>query len=117
VAWDNSWPGFGIRSSGEWKKFFFPGLVFEFHDERATILREFDPKSGRGQVSSNKAIFKRAFTLAFLQGPVVDRSRDPVAQQRVFFSFIPPAALENWRVVRDLEPGLIGVALLPPGRL
>ena len=105
---DNSWPGLEFDHRGM-EKFFFPGLVFEFHDERATILREFDPKSAAAKFFKQSDIQKGIY-LAFLQGPVVDRSRDPVAEQHVF-SFIPPAALENWRVVRDLEPGLIGVAL------
>jgi hypothetical protein len=106
---DNSWPGLEFDHRGM-EKFFFPGLVVEFPDERATMLREFAPKSAAAKFFKQSDIQKGSY-LAFLQGPVVDRSRDPVAEQRVF-SFIPPAALENWRVVRDLEPGRIGIALV-----
>ena len=105
---ENAWPGLEFDHRNL-EKVFFPGLVFEYHDERGTILREFDAK-GPAARFVKKADIDKGVYLAFVQGRVRETSRNAKAQQRVF-SFAPPAAMENWREVRDFEPGPVAVAL------
>jgi hypothetical protein len=105
---ENSWPGLEFDHRNL-EKVFFPGLVFEYHDERATILREFDPRGPAARFIKESDINKGVY-LAFVQGRVTESSSGARPEQRVF-SFAPPAAMENWRVVRDFEPGQVAVAL------
>ena len=105
---ENSWPGLELDHRNL-DKVFFPGLVFEYQDERATLLREFHLK-GRAAKLVTKADIQKGVFLAFVKGRVVDSSSKAKPEQRVF-SFAPPAAMENWRVVRDFEPGPVAVAL------
>jgi hypothetical protein len=105
---ENSWPGLEFDHRNL-EKVFFPGLVFEYQDERGTILREFAAKSPAARLIK-KADIQKGIYLAFVQGRVIESSGDAQPEQRVF-SFAPPAAMENWRVVRDFEPGPVAVAL------
>jgi hypothetical protein len=121
---ENCWPGLEFDHRNI-EKFFFPGLVFEYHDARGTILREFDP-GGLAAKYFKASDIEKGIYLAFVQGNIVERSGRRVLkrsgrnivehsghakpEQRVF-SFAPPAGLENWRVVRDFEPGPVAVAL------
>ena len=105
---ENCWPGLEFDQRNL-EKVFFPGLVFEYHDERGTILREIDPKSPAARHYKKSDIAKGVY-LAFAQGNVIERPKSPKPVQRVF-SFAPPAAMENWRVVHDFEPGPVAVAL------
>jgi hypothetical protein len=105
---ENSWPGLEFDHRNL-EKVFFRGHYFEYHDERGAILRDFD----RGSLAAK--FFKRSdigqgIYLAYLQGVVMSGWERNVREPRVF-SFAPPAALENWRVVRDLEKGPVAVAL------
>jgi len=105
---ENAWPGLEFDHRNL-EKAFFPGLVFEYQDERGTILREFAPQSPAARLLK-KADIQKGIYLAFVQGRLIESSGDAQAVQRVF-SFAPPAAMENWRVVRDFEPGPVAVAL------
>ena len=90
-------------------KVFFPGITFEFHHERGAFVRDFDRK---GPVAGffNKSEIHSGIFLAFVQG-LVKRSHADPAPQKTSFNFTPPAGLENWRVVRDFEPGDVAVVL------
>jgi len=105
---ENSWPGleFDHRNLD---KVFFRGLYFEYHDERGAILRDFDRNSPVAKFFK-KADIEKGIYLAYLQGEVVS-GRERLVRERRVFSFVPPAALENWRLVRDLEKGPVAVAL------
>ena len=105
---ENSWPGleFDHRNLD---KVFFKGLYFEFHDERGAILRDFDKNSAAAKFFKKTEIAEGIY-LAYIQGLVTSGREKSVREQRVF-SFIPPGALENWRLVRDLEKGPVGLAL------
>jgi len=105
---ENCWPGLEFDHRNL-EKVFFPGLVFEYHDERGTILREFDRKSSAAKHLKRSDIQKGIY-LAFVQGNMIGRSVDAVPQQEIH-SFAPPAAMENWRVIRAFEPGPVAVAL------
>jgi hypothetical protein len=105
---ENCWPGLEFDHRN-FEKVFFPGLVFEYQDERGTILREFAPKSPAA-LFLKKADIRKGVYLAFVQGRVIENARDARPEPRVF-SFAPPAAMENWRVIRDFEPGPVAVAL------
>jgi hypothetical protein len=105
---ENAWPGLEFDHRNL-EKVFFPGLVFEYQDERGTILREFAQQSPAARLIK-KADIQKGIYLAFVQGRVTESARDAQPEQRVF-SFAPPAAMENWRVVRDFEPGPVAVAL------
>src|SRR5712671_3428342 len=67
------------------------------------------PKSPAAKHYKKSDIAKGVY-LAFAQGNVIERPKSPKPVQRVF-SFAPPAAMENWRVVHDFEPGPVAVAL------
>jgi hypothetical protein len=105
---ENCWPGLEFDHRNL-EKAFFPGLMFEFHNELATILREFDPKGPAAKFFKKDEIAKGIY-LAFVQGNIIEGHISTTPSQQVF-SFIPPAGLENWRVVRDFEPGPVAVAL------
>ena len=90
-------------------KVFFPGLTFEFHHERGAFLRDFDARGPAGGFFRKSEIQSGIF-LAFAQG-LMKRSHDDDTPQQTMFNFAPPAGLENWRVVRDFEPGPVAVAL------
>jgi len=107
-AVENCWPGLEFDQRNL-EKVFFPGLTFEYHDERGTILREVDSKAPGARFFSKRDLDQGVY-LAFVQGNVLERSEDTTPIQQVF-SFIPPAAMENWRVVRDFDPGRVAVAL------
>ncbi len=105
---ENSWPGLEFDHRNM-EKAFFPGLLFEYHDDRGTILREFDPKGPAAKFLKPRDIGNGIY-LAFVQGLLIEGHKriDPALHT---YSFIPPAGLENWRVVRDFEPGPVAVAL------
>ena len=105
---ENSWPGLEFDHRNL-EKVFFKGLYFEFHDERGAILRDFDKNSAAAKFFKKSEI-EEGIYLAYLQGEVTSGREKNVRERRVF-SFIPPAALENWRLVRDLEKGPVGIAL------
>ena len=105
---ENAWPGLEFDHRN-FEKVFFPGLVFEYQDERGTILREVAPQSPAAPLIK-KADIQKGIYLAFVQGRVTENARDAQPEQRVF-SLAPPAAMENWRVIRDFEPGPVAVAL------
>lgn len=105
---ENCWPGLEFDQRNL-EKAFFPGLLFEFHNGLGTILREFDPKGPAGKFFKKSDIAKGIY-LTFVQGLIVQGHVGTTPTQTVF-SFIPPAELENWRVVRDFEPGPIAIAL------
>jgi len=107
-AVENCWPGLEFDQRNL-DKAFLAGLVLEYHDERATIVREVDPKGPAGKFLSARDIEKGVY-VAFVQGNMLERNADTKPKQQVF-SFVPPAALENWRVVRDFEPGPVAIAL------
>jgi hypothetical protein len=105
---ENSWPGleFDHRTLD---KVFFPGLVFEYHAEEGTILRGFDPK-GPAAKFFKRGDIQNGVYLAYVQGRVTSGTRKPELVTQIF-TFTPPASLENWRVVRDLEAGPVAIAL------
>ncbi|HYM62908.1 MAG TPA: ferritin-like domain-containing protein [Thermoanaerobaculia bacterium] len=105
---ENSWPGLEFDHRNL-EKVFFRGLYFEYHDERGTILRDFHRGSPAAKFFKRSDI-EEGIYLAYLQGDVVSGWKKSKRETRVF-SFIPPASLENWRIVRDLEKGPVAVAL------
>jgi len=88
-------------------KAFFPGLLFEFHHDAGVILRDFDPKGLAGKFFTGKDLAAGVFLL-FIRGNFA--SRDANTSPRLL-RFAPPAGLESWRFVRDLEPGPVAVVL------
>lgn len=105
---ENSWPGLEFDHRNL-EKVFFKGLYFEYHDERGAILRDFGKNSAAAKFFKRREI-EEGIYLAYLQGVVTSGHEKNVRETRVF-SFIPPASLENWRLVRDLEKGPVAIAL------
>jgi hypothetical protein len=90
-------------------KVFFPGLLFELHHDFGVILRRFAPDGPAARFFQQSDLADGVF-LAFLQGVYASRTRGVSPSPRVL-RFVQPAGLESWRMVRDLEPGPVAVAL------
>lgn len=88
---------------------FFPGLSFEMHHASGVVLREFAPDSPAAKYFSADDISQGVF-LVYLQGKFASRI-DGVEPAQRMMRFTPPAGLESWRFVRDLEQGDIAVVL------
>lgn len=90
-------------------KVFFPGLLFEMHHGDGIILRDFaDPGPAIGFVRREE--IQSGVFLAYLRGTFASRQLGVAPAPRIL-RFTPPAGLESWRMVRDLEPGAIAVVL------
>lgn len=105
---ENCFPGLELDQRNL-DKVFFPGLTFELHHSMGVVLREFDPNGPAAQFFNHDDLQHGVF-LVFLQGTFSDR-RPGTAPRVQITRFVPPAGLESWRVIRDLEEGQIAVAL------
>src|SRR5262249_15064849 len=85
------------------------GLGHKMHHGPPTLGRAVEPGGPAGKFP-NPPDTEKGVYVAFVQGNMLERNTDAKAKQQVF-SFVPPAALENWRVVRDFEPGPVAIAL------
>jgi rubrerythrin len=90
-------------------KGFFPGLQFEMHHTAGVILRSFDNAAAAAPFIAPNDITRGVF-LAYIQGRFASRMPGVEPASRVI-RFAPPAGLESWRFVRDLEIGDIAVVL------
>jgi hypothetical protein len=88
-------------------KAFFPGLLFELHHDAGILLRDFDPGREAAKLLK-RADVQQGMYLAFVQG--VFALPDASSAPRLL-RFSPPAGLNSWRFVRDLEPGRVAIAL------
>lgn len=90
-------------------KAFFPGLLFELHHSGGVILREFHPDSPASKFFTSDDINKGIF-LIFLQGFFTSHLKG-ATPQRDIYQLGYPAGLDAWRIIRDVEPGEIAIAL------
>lgn len=90
-------------------KGFFPGLQFEMHHAAGVVLRDFDDAAAAAPFLAPNDISQGVF-LAYVQGRFASRIPGVTPTSRVI-RFAPPAGLESWRFVRDLEIGDIAVVL------
>lgn len=88
---------------------FFPGLQFEMHHTAGVALRDFDNDAPSANFLRRADIEQGVF-LAYVQGTFASRITGVSPAQRVI-RFAPPAGLESWRFVRDLEIGEIAAVL------
>ncbi|MFJ2689438.1 ferritin-like domain-containing protein [Pseudomonas sp. NPDC087336] len=105
---ENCFPGLEFDQRNLDKRF-FPGLVFEMHHASGIILREFDADGPAGGLIEPHEIGQGVF-LAYIQGMFTSRTAGATPRPRII-PFMPPAGLDSWRFVRDLEPGQVGVLL------
>lgn len=105
---ENCFPGLEFDQRNLDKRF-FEGLTFELHHSDGVILRETAPGSPAGQVFTAGDLTSPGVFLAFVEGLFSSRSSTAPAARIV--SMLPPAGLEAWRLIRDLEPGRVGVLL------
>lgn len=105
---ENSFPGLEFDQRNI-DKTFFPGLLFEMHDDNAVILRDFAPDGPAAGLVTQQQI-DRGIYLAYLQGVFASRVAGVLPESRVV-RFTAPAGLESWRFVRDLEIGPVAVVL------
>ncbi|WP_323073690.1 ferritin-like domain-containing protein [Mycetohabitans endofungorum] len=90
-------------------KAFFPGLQFEMHHASGVILRDFGDASAAAPFIARNEIDQGVF-LVYIEGVFASRMAGVAPSSRVV-RFVPPAGLESWRYVRDLEIGDIAVIL------
>lgn len=105
---ENCYPGLEFDQRNL-DKVFFPGLTFEWHHERGTIVREYDPKGpAKGLIEDSD--IRNGLYLVAVKGMFASRQegREPAMVVRFLSS---PAGLNGWRVVRDLEPGPVSLLL------
>jgi len=88
-------------------KVFFPGLLFELHHDAGIMLRDFDAAKYAAKLLTPEDV-RRGLYLAFVQG-VFASAGGSTAPRLLRFS--PPAGLNSWRFVRDMEPGRVAIAL------
>ncbi|TKB71209.1 MAG: hypothetical protein E8D46_17735 [Nitrospira sp.] len=88
---------------------FFPGLQFEMHHTAGVVLRDFD-NSAPAAAFLRRTDIQQGIFLAYVQGVFASRMTTVAPAPRVV-RFTPPAGLESWRFVRDLEVGEIAVVL------
>lgn len=105
---DNCFPGLEFDQRNLDKRF-FPGLEFELH--RSAVLRSIDAET-RPDLAEliSPSEFVRGIVLKAING-TFGASRD--GSHRFTESFQPDGALGDWRVVHDLEPGPVVIALAP----
>lgn len=105
---ENCFPGLELDQRNL-DKVFFPGLTFELHHSMGAVLREFEPNGPAAQFYSRDDL-QHGVYLVFLQGTFSDH-RPGTARRMEITRVVPPAGLESWRVIRDLEEGQIAIAL------
>jgi hypothetical protein len=106
---ENSFPGLEFDQRNM-DKAFFPGLLFEMHHDAGIFLRRFAPDGPAAPFLKATDLAEGVF-LVFLQGRYASRTRGVPPRDRTT-RIGPPAGLEIWRLVRDLEPGPVAVALV-----
>jgi hypothetical protein len=105
---ENAFPGLEFDQRNL-DKAFFPGLLFELHHDFGVILRRLSPDAPAARFFKPADLTEGVF-LVFLQGLYASRTPGVSPSPRVL-RFVQPAGLESWRMVRDLEPGPVAVAL------
>lgn len=89
---------------------FFPGLAFEMHHASGVIIRDFDAGSPAATFLRRRDITEGGIFLAFVQGVFASRLPGVKPAPRLL-RLTPPAGLESWRMVHDLEVGDVAVVL------
>jgi len=90
-------------------KTFFPGLLFELHHDAGVVLRDFTNPGPASEFIQPDEIVRGVY-MAYLQGVFASRIPGVEPKQRII-RFAPPAGLESWRFIRDMEHGPIAVVL------
>lgn len=88
---------------------FFPGLHFEMHHTAGVVLRDFSASAPAAQFVRHEDI-QRGIFLVYLKGWFASRI-DGVQPSERILRFTPPAGLDSWRFVRDLEIGDVALVL------
>ena len=105
---DNCFPGLEFDQRNLDKRF-FPGLEFELH--RSAVLRTIDAGIRPDLASAiSETELARGIVLKVING-TFGKERDGSHQSTVGFE--RDGALGDWRVVHDLEPGPVVIALAP----
>lgn len=84
-------------------KVFLPGLSLEWHHGGGVIVRDFDPAGIAAGLITAADIAGGLFLIA-VRGVFASRLEAVAPAPDVRF-VLPPAGLDAWRVVRDIEPG------------
>lgn len=105
---ENDFPGLEFDQRNL-DKVFFPGLTFELHHDAAIILRSFVEGHSASRFVDSAEVQSGVF-LTFLQGVFASRARGSTPTTRTL-RLLQPAGLESWRMVRDLEPGPVAIAI------
>ena len=105
---ENCFPGLEFDQRNLDKRF-FAGLTFELHHSEAVMVREISASSPAAQVFQQSDIEDGGVFLSFVQGLFSSRSSSSPAPRIV--SMFPPAGLDAWRRIRDLERGRVGVLI------
>jgi len=105
---DNCFPGLEFDQRNLDKRF-FPGLEFELH--LAGVLRSIDPAS-RADLAHEitDADIQRGIKLYAVHGTFGEAR---AGERRRTVEFPPRGGLEDWRIIHDLEPGLVAIAVGP----
>lgn len=92
-------------------KVFFPGLVFEFHSDRGSVLRAVDTARFPAQDFYSQNDLERGLYLLAVMGEFPARGHSHVGPRRHIEVFALVTSLDAWRLVHDLEPGPLAVAV------
>lgn len=109
---ENCFPGLEFDQRNM-DKVFFPGLLFEMHHNAGVILRDFDTASSAATFLNHQDIASGGIFLAYVQGTFASRIPGVQPSTRLL-RFTPPAGLDSWRYVRDLELDNIAIILCGP---
>ncbi|MGI9420766.1 MAG: ferritin-like domain-containing protein [Geminicoccaceae bacterium] len=104
---DNCYPGLEFDQRNLDKRF-IPGLEFELH--RSAVLRTIDAGERPELAEISQAELARGLVLKAING-TFGEERD--GSRRHTVGFEPDGALDDWRMVHDLEPGPVAIALGP----
>lgn len=92
-------------------KVVFPGLQFEFHNDRGTILRDIDGERFPSRDFYSRNDLERGVFLLAILGQFPLRGRSSTGSRQHLEMFTNVAALDAWRLVHDLDPGDLAVAV------
>lgn len=90
-------------------KAFLPGLTLEWHHDGGVVVRDFDPAGIAAGLITAADIAAGLFVIA-VRGVFASRLEAVAPAADVRF-VLPPAGLDAWRLVRDIEPGEVAIFL------
>lgn len=110
---ENCFPGLEFDQR-DLDKVFLPGLSLEWHHGGGVIVRDFDPAGIAAGLITAADIASGLFLIA-VRGVFASRLEAVAPAPDVRF-VLPPAGLDAWRVVHDIEPGEAAVSGWPRKR-